>query len=37
MMLLSPLANEKWFSKRGNGDWLDYVIADAIRYVKKGK
>jgi hypothetical protein len=34
MVLMAPLANEKWFSKRGNGDWLDYQIADAIRYVK---
>jgi primase-polymerase (primpol)-like protein len=32
MMLLSPLANEKWYSKRGKGDWLDHQIADAIRY-----
>jgi putative DNA primase/helicase len=39
MMLLSPLANEKWFEKRGGGDWLDYQIADAIAYVRgrKGK
>jgi putative DNA primase/helicase len=34
MMLLSPLVNEKWFSKRGTGDWLDHQIADAIRYVR---
>ena len=26
MMLLSPLANDKWFEKRGGGDWLDYQI-----------
>jgi hypothetical protein len=37
MMLMSPLANEKWFSKRGNGDWLDYQIANAIEYVKRGR
>ena len=37
MMLLSPLANDKWFSQRGNKDWLDYQIADAIRYVSGGK
>jgi putative DNA primase/helicase len=30
MMLLSPLANEKWFERRGGGDWLDHQIADAI-------
>lgn len=33
MMLLSPLANNKWFEKRGDGDWLDYQIANAIAYV----
>jgi hypothetical protein len=33
MMLMSPRANEKWFEKRGGGDWLDYQIADAIAYV----
>lgn len=32
MMLLSPLANEKWLQKRGQVDWLDYQIADAIRF-----
>lgn len=37
MMLLSPLANDKWFSKRGKGDWLDHQIADAIAFVKRGK
>ncbi len=37
MMLMSPLANEKWFSKRGTRDWLDYQIEDAIRYVKWGR
>jgi hypothetical protein len=36
MMLMSPLANnEKWFSKRGTRDWLDYQIEAAIRYVKR--
>jgi putative DNA primase/helicase len=35
MMLMSPLANEKWFSKRGTRDWLDYQIEDALRYVKR--
>ena len=33
MILLSPLANDKWFEKRGAGDWLDHQIADAIAYV----
>ena len=37
MMLLSPLANEKWFSKRGKGDWLDYQIRDAITFVGSSK
>lgn len=37
MMLMSPLANEKWLSKRGKGDWLDYQIEDAIRYIKRGR
>jgi putative DNA primase/helicase len=37
MMLMSPLANEKWFSKRGSVDWIDYLIEDAIRYVKRDK
>lgn len=35
MMLLSPLANDKWFSRRGNTDWLDRQITDAIRFVKR--
>jgi primase-polymerase (primpol)-like protein len=35
MILLSPLANEKWFEKRGGGDWLDHQIADAIAYVSR--
>lgn len=33
MMLSSSLANDKWFEKRGAGDWLDYQIADAVAYV----
>ena len=33
MMLMSHLANDKWFQKRGTGDWLDLQIADAIAYV----
>jgi len=37
MMLLSPLANEKWFSKRGKQDWLDYQIANAIAYTRGKK
>lgn len=38
MMLMSPLVNEKWLTKRGEGDWLDHQIADAIAYVgMKGK
>lgn len=32
LMLLSPLANEKWWSKRGGGDWLDYQILNAINF-----
>jgi primase-polymerase (primpol)-like protein len=35
MILLSPLANEKWFEKRGGEDWLDHQIADAIAYVSR--
>lgn len=35
MLLASPLANEKWTSRRGKGDWLNYQIADAIRYVNR--
>ena len=37
MMLLAPLANAKWFARRGGGDWLDWQIADAIAYVSRGK
>lgn len=37
MMLLSQLANEKWFDKRGAGDWLDHQIADAIVYTESRK
>jgi len=37
MLLASPLANDKWHDRRGNGDWLDYQIADAIRYVNRGR
>lgn len=33
LMLMSPLANQKWYAKRGNGDWLDLQIADAIAFV----
>lgn len=33
MMLVAPLANAKWFERRGEGDWLDYQIAAAIAYV----
>lgn len=33
MMSLSPLANEKWWSKSGSTDWLDRQIADAVAYV----
>lgn len=35
MMLLSPLVNGKWSSKRGKTDWLDHQIADAIAYSRK--
>ena len=34
MMLMSPLANEKWLQRRGQVDWLDYQIEDAIRYIR---
>lgn len=37
MMMLSPLANEKWFSKRGKQDWLEYQIANAIAYTRGRK
>lgn len=37
MMLMSPLVNDKWFSKRGPRDWLDYQIEDAIRYISRGR
>jgi len=37
MMLMSPLANDKWLEKRGKGDWLDYQITDAIAYVSGKK
>jgi putative DNA primase/helicase len=33
MMLMSPLANEKWLSKRGTGDYLDYQVENAIKFV----
>ena len=33
LMLMSPLANEKWYTKRGHRDWLDLQIADAIAFV----
>lgn len=36
LMLLSPLANEKWLSRRGAGDWLDYQIADALHFTSRG-
>lgn len=35
MMSLSPLANDKWWSKRGSMDWLDRQIADAIAYTRE--
>jgi hypothetical protein len=31
----SPLGNEKWFSRRGTRDWLDYQIEGTIRYSKQ--
>ncbi|MCC6457989.1 MAG: hypothetical protein IT328_23745 [Caldilineaceae bacterium] len=37
MMLMSPLKNEKWLSKRGADDWLERQIVDAIAFVQKGK
>lgn len=37
MMLLSPLKNEKWFSRRGKQDWLDYQIQNAISYTRGRK
>ncbi len=36
LVLMSPLANDKWFSKRGDGDWLDHQIVDAISYTHRG-
>ena len=33
MMLLSQLANDKWFEQRGEGGWLAHQIADAIANV----
>ena len=36
LMLMSPLANEKWYTKRGQRDWLDLQIADAIAFVSHG-
>ena len=35
LMLQSPLANDKWFSRRGKSDWLDYQIGDAIGYMRR--
>jgi primase-polymerase (primpol)-like protein len=35
MILMSPLANDKWLEKRGAGNWLDYQIADALVYVSR--
>lgn len=37
MMLQSPLATDKWFSRRGECDYLDYQIYNAINYVQRGK
>lgn len=37
MLLLAPLANAKWFDRRGSSDWLDYQIATAIAYVSRSK
>lgn len=34
LMERSPLANPKWWSKRGSMDWLDRQIADAIGHVR---
>lgn len=34
MMLQSSLANEKWHSRRGDTDWLEYQITDSILYVR---
>jgi len=33
LMLMSPLANAKCYTKRGSVDWLDLQIADAIAFV----
>jgi primase-polymerase (primpol)-like protein len=36
-ILTSSLVNDKWFTKRGNVDYLDYQIANAINYVQGKK
>lgn len=33
MMEQTGLPKDKWTSKRGNGDWLDWRIADACKFV----
>ena len=35
MMTMSPLANDKRWSKRGNRDWLGYTIEDAVIFTRK--
>jgi primase-polymerase (primpol)-like protein len=37
MMLQSPLSNDKWYSRRGDRDYLDYQIQNAINYVQRRK
>ena len=35
MMNMSPLANEKWWSKRGHTDWLGHAIEDAVTFTRR--
>lgn len=35
MMLLSSLANEKWFSMRSDKDWLEHQIMDSLAYARR--
>lgn len=35
LMLQTGLVNKKWFSRRGDEEWIDYQIRDAIRYTSR--
>jgi putative DNA primase/helicase len=37
MLLMSSLVTDKWFSRRGERDYLDYQIESAIQYLQKRK